>query len=102
MKKIFARADEKFLKTIVCHAVEDDGVYKLYFDEDGTDGVPAKIAGNAYRKNMLMIVLDDEYLKPIACEKVNDTEALKFTCAHTVTAETTTTLGYVAVVTVEE
>lgn len=102
MKKIFARADEKFLKTVVCYAAEDDGAYKLYFDEAGTDGANAKVVGNAYRKGMLMVVLGDEYLKPVACEKVGDTDALKLTCVHTVTAEATTTLAYVDVLTVEE
>lgn len=61
MKKIFARANEKFVKAVVLYA---DSSNVLCFDSEATDKVPAEMVKNLFEKGLLLVSTDDGEYKP--------------------------------------
>lgn len=52
MKKIFAKANEKFVKAVVLYP---DSSSVLCFDAEATDKVPGAILKNLFEKNLVLV-----------------------------------------------
>lgn len=61
MKKLFARANEKFVKSVVLYANSDN---VLCFDSEATDKVPGAILKNLFEKNLVLIETADGEFRP--------------------------------------
>lgn len=52
MKKLFAKANEKFVKSVILYPNSDN---VLCFDSEATDKVPGAILKNLFEKNLVFI-----------------------------------------------
>lgn len=76
MNKIYPDADEKLVSAVVLYADADDG--NVFFDEEQTQGVSKDELFNLYVKNLAVVLLDNEYFKPVTYAV--ESTAGKITC----------------------
>lgn len=88
MNKIFADAEEKYVKTVVVYADADDG--HLFYDSSKSQKIPKDELLNLFLKGMV-IFLTDEYLIPVAYKESGG--AAVVTAIHE-SAETATALNF--------
>lgn len=65
MKKLFVKANEKFVGNVVLYA---DSENVLCFDEAKTDKVPAAIVKNLFEKDLILVTTADGMYKPAVFE----------------------------------
>lgn len=76
MNKIYHDSDEKFVSAVVLYADADDG--HVFFDEKKSQGVSKDELFDLYLKGLAVVVLDNEYFKPVTYAV--ESTAGKITC----------------------
>lgn len=61
MKKLYAKANEKFVKAVVLYA---DSSNVLCYDSAKTDKVPADMVKNLFDKGLILVVTSDGEYRP--------------------------------------
>ena len=69
MEKIFQDAKDVNVSAVIVYGKVSDG--KLYKDEDLTEEAALKVVGDAFKKGILLVVVDDVFYKPV---KLDDDE----------------------------
>lgn len=65
MKKIYAKANEKFVKAVVLYA---DSESVLCYDSEATDKVPADVVKNLFEKGLVLVSTATAEYKPVTLE----------------------------------
>ena len=63
MKKLFAKANEKFVKAVVLYPDQSN---VLCYDSEATDKVPAAMLKNLFEKGLVLVHTDDVDYRPTA------------------------------------
>lgn len=89
MNKIFSNSEEKYLKSVVLYADADDG--HVFYEEEHTNKVPESELFRLFSIGGLIVVLDEEWLIPVAYKKTGSYGTV--TCIHD-SAETATPVNF--------